>query len=442
MPSRHTSKGELVIQLIAQMEDAGITVVYLRNHEELPQSIGNDVDLLVPLNMRTSAINIISQSLKDTGWAISRVVEFGPLSVFLCTIDGSDFFHIDLFDRIEWHWLEYADTKAIIQGRQHNGMVYHPNIKDETVVNLMSYLVYAGTIRNKHRDKTSRLIEHHGFDSLLESCTIHLGSNISSQVSQPLKDNDWQALESLTKRIKLKLCLHQVLRHPVSALRGLGRYTKRACCRLIRPPGPFLVFEGADGVGKSTIIEAILPLLQLATGRSNTLLFHWKPSSRSIRTPGQNSGPSHSPHMKRPRSKICSLVFLVYHWLGFWIGYCRFILPARAANRAVVGDRYAHEFFLDPQRLRLNLPRSILNMAAATVPNPDLVIGLVAKPKLIVSRKAELSVDEIASYQEKMSQFASSNMNFTIINADSNEEQVIAAAKAAVFNCFFRPSLD
>ncbi|MEY2914941.1 MAG: hypothetical protein RLZZ184_4250 [Cyanobacteriota bacterium] len=37
--------GDLVLKLIGQLESKGVACVYLRNHEKLPDEIGNDVDI-------------------------------------------------------------------------------------------------------------------------------------------------------------------------------------------------------------------------------------------------------------------------------------------------------------------------------------------------------------------------------------------------------------
>ena len=38
--------GELVVYLISSLEASGLATVYLRNYENLPHQVGNDVDLL------------------------------------------------------------------------------------------------------------------------------------------------------------------------------------------------------------------------------------------------------------------------------------------------------------------------------------------------------------------------------------------------------------
>jgi thymidylate kinase len=194
------------------------------------------------------------------------------------------------------------------------------------------------------------------------------------------------------------------------------------------------VFEGADGVGKSTVMEGILPFLKELTGKSDTLMFHWKPTRKSIRIAGEPAGAAQNPRGETARSPILSMFFLGYHWLGFWFGYLRHVLPARARNRAVIGDRYAYEFFLDPARLRLSLPRWMLKFASTTVPQPDLVICLVADPAVVVARKNELSETEIHHYQRELTLLTTKNRRFSLLQANGSIEENTHAARACLLS--------
>jgi thymidylate kinase len=126
------------------------------------------------------------------------------------------------------------------------------------------------------------------------------------------------------------------------------------------------------------------------------------------------------------------MVFLAYHWLGFWIGWFRFVLPSLIKNRACVGDRYAWEFFLDPMRLRLQLPSWILKLAARTVPSPSITIGLYADPSLVVTRKHELPPTEVAIYQTRMQLLSNSDSRWVTIDAGRSIDEVVASVKNAI----------
>ena len=167
------------------------------------------------------------------------------------------------------------------------------------------------------------------------------------------------------------------------------------------PPIPptFLAFEGADGVGKSTVMRLFVPEIVRCAGYRGYLFFHWKPVKGNLSfdaIPGDNP---HDPRGKSPRNPLASLVFLAHHWIDFLVGYWRFVRPALRSGRLVVADRYTYDVLLDPVRFRLHLPPWILRVFVRTLPRPNRAILLHAPPAVIRVRKPELSEPEINAYQ-------------------------------------------
>lgn len=164
----------------------------------------------------------------------------------------------------------------------------------------------------------------------------------------------------------------------------------------------FLALEGADGVGKSTVLRLLVPELVKRGGFTGYLFFHWKPVKSNLSydaIPGDNP---HDPRGKAPRNPLASLVFLAHHWLDFQLGFWRFVRPAIRAGWLVVADRYTYDVLLDPKRFRLKLPGWILRLFVRTIPRPDRAILLHADPPVIRARKPELTEQEIEAYQSAL----------------------------------------
>ena len=161
----------------------------------------------------------------------------------------------------------------------------------------------------------------------------------------------------------------------------------------------FLVLEGADGVGKSTVLRLLIPELVRRGGYRGYLFFHWKPIKGDLSYDAMPGDNPHDPRGKAPRNSLASLVFLAHHWLDFLVGYWRFVRPALRSGRLVVADRYTYDVLLDPVRFRLRLPAWVLRVFVRTLPRPDRAILLHAPPAVIRDRKPELSEPEIDAYQ-------------------------------------------
>lgn len=429
--------GDLLERILKGCEDLGIQVVYLRNHENFPHDLGNDVDLLFRRSTSVQALAWITEVATANGWEVLYSVQFSPLSLFLSSLDFDRFLHIDLFERLEWHSIEYADAEAVLRGAVWNGHVLHPSPGDEVFLNVSTRLIYHGAIREKHRLQARELLEDGRGPEILNAFRRHLGSTAGTRVGNAVINQDWETAKCMGSLVRRNAVFRYGLMSPRSAISGSWRYLRRAAARIAAPPGPFIVFEGADGVGKSTLIEGMLPLMKDLTGRTDAILFHWKPTRASIRLAGEAAGPARDPRGRSTRSIPASIFYLAYHWMGFWAGYLRHVLPARAKNCAVLGDRYSYEFFLDPARLRLRLPDWMARMAAASVPRPDLVICLVAPPAKVYARKPELNIAQIREYQSKLEAMTEGDRTCVLLRCDGSIEQVILDARALILKSLF-----
>lgn len=420
--------GELILQLTASLDDVGIPSVYLRNYEGLPEEVGNDVDLLVPAGKRSEAAIAMVNAAQERGWEFLSESHFSPIALYLANLATGETLHIDIFDRLEWHFIEFADAAATMAKRRRHNVMTVPAREDEMFLNLLTRLIYQGSIREKHRLAARDFVESGGKERLREAFIAHLGSG-GATLFDRLLARDWVPQASDRRLMLSCLAIRHGFTHPFRLLQGLIRYVGRTVRKIFRPPGKLIVLEGADGVGKSTVLEIIRPWCgQWCAGR-DTYGFHWKPVK--VTTHAEVSA-AVNPRASGTRPFLPSLAYLGYHWLGFWWGWIFNIRPLLVKSHAVVGDRYSYDLFMDPARFRLGLPPWLGKFAALTVPKPSVTVGLIADPHMVHARKPELSVDEIASYQKRWQIISSERSTMVTVTAEDSPDNVALEVKRTI----------
>jgi len=418
MTSSAAHPGNLILSILKQFQAQGLPYVYLRNYEALPEVLGNDVDLLIPRGATPRALALISKISDEWGWKIIRRVPFSPLSVFLGSGSGDEIIHIDLFERLEWHFVPLAKPEKILIQREWNGLVFVCDPATEACLNLLTRLIYAGVVREKHRVQWVEAQTQVGAPAMESVLADWVGPRIAASLMLCLTRQDWPGVLRLQGRLRRVLVGRAIASRLGETLRAALAFLARGMERLFRPPGPFLVLEGADGSGKSRAISALLPFLVRFTGKNNPVVFAWKPWPGHFRRPehGSPAAPQ-NPRARPTRHPLRGVFYLGYHWITLWLGHLFWLRPVRAMNRAVVADRFGYNFFADPQRLRLRLPAFLLRAAARLLPRPDLVFCLAADPAVIHARKQELSAQEIETHQARLRELADRDHRFVFLDA-------------------------
>jgi thymidylate kinase len=421
--------GLLIVEMIDALRAGGIASVYLRNYENLPGTVGNDVDILLPAGRRNAAVDIFRGVALAHGWSYLGCGHFSSLALYFGNIETTETLHIDLFERIEWHFLEFADAKGIIERRLWNGKVDVPHPHDEVYLNVVTRLIYQGKIREKHRLQAREFSAQFGEEALGETFSSHLGV-AGHGLARMLTAADWEATSGIRRKLLLLVLKRFGCLRPLRMLAGLGRYGTRIVRKMLSPPGRFLVLEGADGVGKSTVLAALLPWCGAWCAGRDSYDFHWKPVRLSS-GPKTQAMPT-DPRAKAARSGLLSLLYLAFHLGGFWWGWLRWIYPALVKSHAVVGDRYSYDIYLDPERFRLRLPPALCRVVAMLAPRPEVTLALVAAPAVIRARKPELAMDEISRYQQRWAELSAGRFRMVTVSAEGPPEDVIKRAKQAI----------
>ena len=157
-----------------------------------------------------------------------------------------------------------------------------------------------------------------------------------------------------------------------------------------RPPcGLHVVFLGADGVGKSTVIDAVRG--QISPAFTGTDYHTFAPSLLPAKMQAKPS-----PHAYPPRSLPASLLKAGWWLVCYTAGYALVTHPARARSRLVLNHRYFLDAIADTKRYRYGGPVWLLRLVWRVIPKPNVIILLDAPPEVIQSRKREVPPEETA----------------------------------------------
>jgi thymidylate kinase len=311
-------------------------------------------------------------------------------------------------------------------------MVFVPRPGDEAATNLLAFLIYTRSVKEKYRaDIRSGFIGDGG--GALCLLTETYGLRRAMAVFDSVLREDWGAIEASTSDLRRALMVRQAIRRPLATAGALLNMGARLAGRWLRPPGLLVVLCGADGCGKSTAadkaIESLAATFSLAKGRH----YHWKPPLLSTRRRAAR-GPVSNPHDQPVRNPVASLLYFGFHWFEFFLGTFTAVRPATFKGGLVLIDRYYYDFFVDPRRYRLRLPQALVRLGYRLLPKPDLAFLLDAPPEALQARKQEVPLEETARQCEAYRTLFRSLPCGRVVDATQPADQVAADIRRAVLD--------
>ena len=127
---------KFLTELFKCFDEAGVLYLVLRNHETLPETTANDVDMLIDGRQRRLAERITREVVQKTGWRIHSRVEFSCLSYYFHRPETQEQRQVDFMSGISWHSLLYGDGGAMLRRRVPCKRFYIPSAHDEAMVSL------------------------------------------------------------------------------------------------------------------------------------------------------------------------------------------------------------------------------------------------------------------------------------------------------------------
>lgn len=403
----------------------GITYCVLRNYEFLPHSTGeSDLDIWIKGCEYSRFLKALSRVCEKTGARLvsykedSRCPQFAMCTylfglqidthVGIANVRGAAYMDESL---IESHILQFNGVsilapemdalmcflKETLNNRYCRVPLYEKARKALSEKSHVEMDEYLRAFSPKMRFRIAELIQKGSYDK-------HSIAAIGREAAADLQ----------TFSIRLNYCLRQI-----------GKFR-----RFLRPLGYSIAFLGTDGSGKSTIIEAITPILSQAFHkgvRYEHMRPNWLPSLAVALGKRKSDAPQSvcsDPHGGHPSGFLGSLLRISYYWIDYTFGYLFKVFPDKSVkNHVWLFDRYYYDCLFDPQRSCIKLPRWVLKLYVFFVPKPDLIVCLGTKAETIIARKQELPLEEVRRQVEDLRHFAFGNPRAIWVDTGCNLQE-------------------
>ncbi|MFI3294747.1 MAG: hypothetical protein R3Y19_01870 [Rikenellaceae bacterium] len=410
------------ISSVLQYLNDNVEYALLRNFENLPHdNSGRDIDIIIPIGEFRKHRKAIIQTLTQDQWSIFSYHHDSRMTTFICAkimADYVEFVQWDFFFDTSIHGIRLLSAQKMTDSRQFNGVLYHVS-KEYEFLDKYLYCKVVGAAYPEKYKKTRDLVEH---SEIVESeLKRNFGCNNTFETDRI--SGKKLLLRSLWGNLK-----RSPIRTPFRLLRSIFIYLQP----FFRSNNtPTISFTGADGAGKTTIIELFKDKTSRLYGKA-TINFHFRPTlipnlgevahrSKFKKEVDQEYEKPHRSHMK---GVLSSFFRLFYYTWDYLIGYV--LRVKKHSRRMVIFDRYYTDMIVDSRRSSIYLSSKFLYYwGRMFIPRMRYNFLITAHPDIILSRKQELDRKAIEKINSKMELLAKKKGYYLIENNSTAQEAVI-----------------
>jgi thymidylate kinase len=421
------------------LDDAQVKWLVLRNHEDLPDRVGHDIDIVVDPHDEPRMDGLIRALVRERGLFLLRAyrgIEHHAFDVAAADLAGRFLLHIDVQTAARYRGRLLIDAKDLLAHRRlAAGGVYALTPAMEAYALLLHAALHKGTLKDKYAGRLVALEESEPGE-LLRVSTERLGPDLGRRLASVRTEPQLLALRSELGRALDRRHPGNRWRRPWFNVRSGMRMTRLR----LRPRGLFVVFLGPDGAGKSSTTDLLAEMLGV---QSNVLPVHRVylgsgvpvlPTRKLMRRVHAKSG-----HRARNREQVRDVRprrlrgaihvmadEIVRYWLQVW--------PRLSPHGIVLADRYAYDVLrVNNATVRRHWFR---RFAIAIIPSPDIAFLLEGDPAVIADRKHELTVAETMRQQEAYRELAPLVPDFRSLNLTIRDGPALRGVALQILDAF------
>lgn len=421
----------LLTELFQELNKA-VNYAVLRNFNDLPRSIGNDLDVLIHPNDILKAEEIVNRVASNNGFSIFKIVRrFRYNGFYMFNEKHQDFVLIDLFTGLCKGWRCYADAEKVLNRKVWLEGFYALKETDEMSTIICKELLTYGIVRSKYKKRFEEIFGTKSFS--FSKCDFNLLTK-KSQFKLYSQEGNEQLFEGITIKIKSN-DWSNILPYLFFRLKAISMqiFGKRTLIALIGP----------DGVGKSTLSARLSGFLEKNSLFSEVKVYHHRfdilPQLSRFDMRRKTSLESNSPAGNSDdiiHGRLRTFVYMVYYGLDYILGY--FVLFSnKCKGGAVIFDRYVYDFYI--QKSYRKVSWSTKRFYEALIPKPNIVVFLYANPHVVVNRKNELSLKEHIEQNEVCLNLLRDNQNRALFcNCNMDIEKSVSKLNSLVLKKLFQ----
>ncbi|MCD7763654.1 MAG: hypothetical protein LUI14_10765 [Lachnospiraceae bacterium] len=401
---------------VFSMLNSNYNYAVLRNWEGLPDRCSSrDIDIILDRkSYKCVEKDIIEIAKKNTMMLIQRFKSERFNTLIFANAKRHEIIQLDFFFHCSFHGIILMDTQTMLQERIIEDEIYHV----DKAVEFLDKFLFNISCGEQYPEKYCKVKE--------EAKTNERVKKILFEVfgCDNIETIESEKTYSLRKKANAHSVHVSLINHVGNKIRFFGTNLKN----WIFPQGISVGFTGADGVGKTTILNLLVD--ELETTFSSVDVFHFRPSvfanlGDALHDVGLKKEVDHDynrPHRGGKTNVISSLFRLLYYIADYIIGYFRKIRHLIYRRHVVIFDRYYTDIITDSERSKIFLPIKFLKAMRIFVPKLRYNFLITADENRIIMRKQELEIEEIDKIQANISKVGELNGYYLINNNGSAEE--------------------
>lgn len=420
--------------LFEVLDGAGVPYCLLRGYQGHLAGAGSDVDFVVEASWLPARLAALLDAHRERIGA--RVVQWNEANYVVLVADGTDaapcLLHLDFATDLRRAGRLFFTGVEVLAGRRRYERWWAPARGVEFAYACAEKII-KGTLSPADGQRLSGIYQGDPAGCAAQVCRLW-DPNAATVVLAAATSGYWDSVLGDLPRLRADALRRATRQHPLAPVTGCATQTLERARRWLRPrDGLHIVLLGPDGVGKSSVIDAVRTDLRGAFG-GEARPGSFAPSFFGGRAEAVRLRSKKGPHALPPRSLLASLLKGAFWVLYYSLGYYVTIRPALARNALMINDRYLVDTLVDQRRYRYGGPGWLLRLAWRLARKPHLVILLDAPAEVIQSRKREVPFAETARQRESYRRLVERMPNGEVVDAARPLPEVVASVNGIVLH--------